>query len=262
MLGSVSNYENYVFFAGQQLRGIENFNISYSNQSNVSRFIGFSKGHTLPLADSEKQFSFSRYLIYKDPILTLTGSSPIRGSINYNGLYYGFESGFLTEYGVNCAIGSIPVSNAKFSVYGPMNSDINHVGSQSTPMILIPDQSSIFISCDNSSTNRVVGFDYSLKINREPIYKIGSINPAEVIIDNVLEFNASVQIDVDNAFLHNAAEFLSARQNKTVTLTIKSKDQTQTIQEFSMPNASLVGETLESSADGSLKLTLNYIGHS
>jgi hypothetical protein len=118
------------------------------------------------------------------------------------------------------------------------------------------------LTCDNSTTNRVVGFDYSVKINREPIYTIGSIVPAEVITDRVIEFNASVQIDVDDAFLQNSTGFLSGRQNKTVTFTVKSRDGLQTIQQVSIPNASLIGETLSSSADGGVKLTLNYIGHS
>jgi hypothetical protein len=67
---------------------------------------------------------------------------------------------------------------------------------------------------------------------------------------------------VDDAFLQNASGFLSGRQNKTVTFTVKSKDNTQTIQQLTIPNASLIGETLASSADGGVKLTLNYIGHS
>jgi hypothetical protein len=81
-----------------------------------------------------------------------------------------------------------------------------------------------------------------------------------VITDSVLEFNASVQIDVDDAFLQNSTGFLSGRQNKTVTFTVKSKDNSQTIQQLTIPNASLVGETLTSSADGGVKLTLNYAG--
>jgi hypothetical protein len=71
-----------------------------------------------------------------------------------------------------------------------------------------------------------------------------------------------VQIDVDDAFLQNSTGFLSGRQNKTVTFAVKSKDNTQTLQQLTIPNASLVGETLASSADGGVKLTLNYIGHS
>lgn len=260
MFGLLNNYENKVFISGQELLGVENVNVSYSNSSSVTRFLGISCGQTLVGADSQRQVSFSRYLIYSDPILSLTGSSPTSGSINYQGQAYGFNSGFLTEYSVNCAVGTVPSTNATLSVYGEMKSGINHSGSVAAPTIYIPNQGSISLTCDNSTTNRVVGFDYSVKINREPIYKIGSVIPAQVLTDSVLEFNASVQIDVDDAFLQNSTGFLSGRQNKTVTFTVKSKDLSQTIQQLTIPNASLVGETLASSADGGVKLTLNYIG--
>jgi hypothetical protein len=190
MFDLLNNYENKVFISGQELLGVENVNISYSQSTALSRFLGMSTAQTLVAGETQKQVTFSRYLIYNDPVLSLTGSSPTSGSINYNGQAYGFNSGFLTEY------------------------------------------------------------------------KIGSILPAEVITDRVIEFSASVQIDVDDAFLQNASGFLSGRQNKTVTFTVKSKDNTQTIQQLTIPNASLIGETLASSADGGVKLTLNYIGHS
>jgi hypothetical protein len=253
MFDLLNNYENKVFISGQELLGVENINISYSQSTAVSRFLGMSTAQTLIAGETQKQVTFSRYLIYNDPVLSLTGSSPTSGSINYNGQAYGFNSGFLTEYSVNCAVGTVPSTNAALSVYGEMRSGINHSGSVAAPTIYIP---------NNSTTNRVVGFDYSLKIGREPLYKIGSILPAEVITDRVIEFSASVQIDVDDAFLQNASGFLSGRQNKTVTFTVKSKDNTQTIQQLTIPNASLIGETLASSADGGVKLTLNYIGHS
>lgn len=262
MFDLLNNYENKVFISGQELLGVENVNISYSHSPTVSRFLGLSTAQTLIGSDGQKQVTFSRYLIYNDPILSLTGSNPTSGSINYNGQAYGFNSGFLTEYSVSCAVGTVPNTNAALSVYGEMRSGINHSGSVAVPTIYIPNQGSISLSCDNSTTNRVVGFDYALKIGREPIYKIGSILPAEVITDRVIEFNASVQIDVDDAFLQNASGFLSGRQNKTVTFTVKSKDNAQTLQQLTIPNASLVGETLTSSADGGVKLTLNYIGHS
>jgi len=262
MFGLLNNYENKVFISGQELLGVENVDVSYSHSPSVARFLGNSIGSTMVASDAQKQVSFSRYLIYNDPILSLTGDSPTSGSINYNGQAYGFNSGFLTEYSVNCAVGAIPSVNAALSVYGAMQSGINHSGSVTAPTIYIPNQGSITLTSDNSTTNRVVGFDYSIKINREPIYTIGSILPAEIIRDPVIEYRSSVQIDVDDAFLQNSTGFLSARQNKTVTFTIKSKDNTQTLQQVTIPNASLIGETLASSADGGVKLTLNYVGHS
>ena len=52
------------------------------------------------------------------------------------------------------------------------------------------------------------------------------------------------------------------RQYKTVEFSIKDKTLTNTLQAVSIPNASLVSERLSSSADGGVRLTLNFIGHS
>jgi hypothetical protein len=265
MFDLLNNYENKVFISGQELLGVENVDVSYSHSPSITRFLGHSIGNTMVASDAQRQVSFSRYLIYNDPIYSLivdSPNSPTSGSINYNGQAYGFNSGFLTEYSVNCAVGTIPSVNAALSVYGAMQSGINHSGSVAAPTIYIPNQGSIILTCDNSTTNRVVGFDYSIKINREPIYTIGSVSPFAVITDPVIEYRASVQIDVDDAFLQNSTGFLLGKQNKIVTFNIKSKDNAQVLQQVLIPNASLIGETLASSADGGVKLTLNYVGHS
>jgi hypothetical protein len=260
MFGFTTNNENRVFINGIQLPGIESAEFSYSNSYSPSRFLGVSTIHSLVSNDTQKQFSFARYLIYNDPCLQFTGNSPISGSVHYDGKSYGFNSGFLTDYSVNCAVGAIPNVNANFAVYGQMNTGISASGNVVAPTIFIPNQGSISLTCDNVSTNRVVGFDYALKINREPIYTIGSSFPAEVITMQGIEFSASVQIDVDDAFMQNAASFLSLRENKSISFTVRSRDGNTILQQFSIPRASLIGENLTSSADGGVKLTINYAG--
>jgi hypothetical protein len=164
---------------------------------------------------------------------------------------------------VNCAVGSVPKVSSNVIIFDPLLRTVNNAsGSVSSPNIYIPTQGSISLVCDNSQTNRVVGFDYSIKISRVPIYSIGSKVPKEVVTMPVVEYTASVQIDVDDAFLQNSNSFLSNRQNKSVSFLIKSRDKQFTLQQLSIPKASLVSESLSSSAEGGVKLTLNYIGHS
>lgn len=262
MFGQVTNSENKFFISGREILGVQNIDLSYAHSYSASRFVGIGSAHTLVSSPAQQNLSISRYLIYQDPILNYTGDSSVSGSINYNGKAYGFSSGFLTEYGVNCAVGSVPTVNSAFSLYGDLETGINASGSVLPNDVYIPNQGSISLTCDNSSTNRVVGFDYAVKIPRNPIYKIGSRFPTEVITSLGLEFTASVQIDVDDAFMENSKNFLLQRENKTVSFIIRSRDGQVVLQSFAIPNASLIGETLSSSADGGLKLTLNYAGQS
>ena len=93
------------------------------------------------------------------------------------------------------------------------------------------------------------------------MYTIGSLLPSEIVSFPILEYASSVQIDVDDAFLQSGLSFLRNRENKSVSFTINGRTGSL-IQSLTIPNASLVGESLSSSADGGIKLTLNYIGHS
>jgi hypothetical protein len=263
MFGQISNYENKFYISGQELIGVESVELSYSNTPNIFKPLGFAAGYTTVNAPIEQKLSISQNLIHSGGLINYTGENNISGSINYNDDSYGFTSGYLTEYIVNCAVGSIPKISSNITVYDAMvREDKNASGSVASPAIYIPNQGSISLTCDNSSTNRVVGFDYSIKIDRRPIYSIGSIFPKEIATMPVIEYSASVQIDVDDAFLSNSTGFLNARQNKNVSFTIRSRDNALILQQLTIPKASLVSEALSSSADGGVKLTLNYIGHS
>jgi len=260
MFGFINNSENKIFISGRELLGVENVNLNYSNSYSASRFLGMSRSHSLVMNDVQKSVSFSRYLIYNDPLFSSNPALPISGSINYNGSGYGFTSGFLTEYSVNCAVGAVPNVNAAMSIFGEMRTGINASGNATQPTIYIPNQGSISLVCDNATTNRVVGFDYAIKYLREPIYSIGSRFPVDVFSMPSIEYTASVQLDVDDAFLKSADSFLLQRENKTVSFTIRSRDGLQVLQTLTIPNASLIGENITSSADGGVKLTINYAG--
>ena len=262
MFGQLSNWENRFSINDQEILGIDSLDLSYSNPFNNSKILGRESSFTTINGPTSAQLSISRNLIYVDPILGYISPTRINGKIKYNDKAYGFSNGYLTEYMVNCAVGSIPKVSSNFVIFDEIKSQELPSYTEPSPQIYIPNQGSISLSCDNSTTNRVVGFDYAIKIPRKPIYGIGSKDPIEVVTFNNIEYSASVQIDVDDAFLQNSFSFLSARQNKTVSFSIKDKTMLVEISYLTIPNASLVGESLSSSADGGVKLTLNYIGHS
>ena len=166
----------------------------------------------------------------------------------------------MTNYSVNCAVGSIPKVNTNISVYDEMAPGIDMSGDITT-ILSIPKQGSISATCDNTTTNRVVGFDYSLTVNRKPYYTIGSETPVEVKLIRPINYTASVQLEVDDAFLEGGYAFLGTGKNsRAVTFTINGRGG-DTLQSLTIPNACLVGEQLNTSADGAIRLTLNYMGH-
>ena len=260
MFGVRLNDEVRIFISGQELSGIENASISYSNSSNISKPLGTTRGLTTNGGPTDQKISFSRYLIYDDPIANYTGDSNMSGSIHYNGKSYGFESGYLNNYSVNCAVGSVPKVNAEFNIIDELRSGQSATGTVSHPTIDIPNQGSISLTCDNSTTNRVIGFDYSVRTRRKTHFSIGKKNAADIEFIPPLEYTAQVQVEVDEAFMESGYNFLDNKENKDVSSTVDGRSG-NTIQTLTIPNASLVSEDLNISADGSLRLNLNYIGH-
>jgi len=270
MFGSKLNYESHFFISGQdgspsarELSGVSSVDIGYQNAANITNLLGYQKGVTTIGGPTSQEISLSRYLIYDDPILAFTGANEvIKGSFNYdNNASYGFESGYLTSYSVNCAVGSVPTVNSSLVVYDELRNGVNASGA--TPQaIYVPSQGSMTATCDNTTTNRVIGFDYSLEVGRKPYYTIGSETPVEVKYIPPIKYTASVQIEVDDVFLESGYNFLTTgKEEKTVSFVINGRDETS-LQSLTIPKASLVNEQLSTSADGSVRLTLNYVGHS
>lgn len=271
MYGTTLNYESHFFLSGvnpnigrRELSGINSLDIGYQNSSNTAKPLGSVRGVTTVAGATSQTLSLSRSLIYNDPLLSMTGSSSVvSASFNYNNnTSYGFESGYLTSYSVNCAVGSVPKVNASLVIYDEMRSGVNKSGTFFPIPIDVPSQGSITATCDYSTTNRVLGFDYSLSIKKIPYYTIGSETPVEVKHINPIDYTAAVQIDVDDIFLASGFSFFEeGRSDKNLSFSVKGRDGTA-LQTLTVPNASLVSEQLNASADGSVRLTLNYIGHS
>lgn len=262
MFGSRLNDEVNVNVAGTALSGISSVDFSYSNSSNIIKPLGSQRGLTTVAGATQQQVSIARHLIYDDPILDYTGSSSMTGNIRYGGNVYRFSDAYLNSYSVNCAVGSVPKVNASISVFNECfsSSESSNEFGSSISNIYIPSQGSISITCDNSSTNRVIGFDYSITATRKVHFSIGAETPVSVELLPPLEYAAQVQIEVDAALPQRSFNFLDNRENKTVSFDINGRGG-QDIQALTIPNATLVSESLSASDNGSAILNLNYIGH-
>jgi hypothetical protein len=256
MLGGKLNFDSRFFvdldeskidIGLYELSGVDFVSMSYSNNASVEKILGKTRGVTMPKGPTQQTLSVGRNLIYEDPILGFTGDKSISAHLNYGDEYYGFSKGYLTSYSLNCAVGSVPRITSNFQIYDYLTgSSPNYLGEQfeDHPIIDIPS---------------VVGFDYSIKINRKPHYSIGSYE-ADVEFIPPIEYSANVTIDIDDAFLKGAKNFLEDRENKSVSISVEGRGG-EFIQSVTIPNASLVSEKIEASAESELKLVLTYIGH-
>ena len=261
MFGTRLNYDCEFFVSGQRLSGIQAADLGYANSAVTTNPLGYAGGTTTIAGATEQTVSLTRYLIYDDPIVAYTGDVNMSGSIEYGGISYGFQSGYLRDYSINCAVGAVPQVNANFVVFDEMRSGYSASGTVAHPAIHIPSQGSMSITSDWSSTNRVIGIDYSVTCNRKPYYTIGSETPVSVALLPPIEVTASIQVDVDEAYMSSGYSFLgTGKENKTVTLQINGRDGT-TLATHTVPNASLRSERLSVASEGILTLTQEYVGH-
>lgn len=264
---AVLNYEQQFYLSGIQLSGVTSLDGGYSIEESSINILG--KGHKYPVAQGPLvgNFRLSKYYIGQEPLLNYTGDNAISGSINYynesepNVKNFGFESGYLTEYSISAGIGKIPESQASIVVYGNIGSGINSSGSNPHPSIEIPNQGSISLNASGYQTNRVTDFSYTLRTDRNPIYKIG--DPFPVQVDRVFPMvqEAQFSIDVHDFEINQIQEYLIKPKQQAINLQFKNPINSNKIETFTIKKARLLSQSMRSSTNDVLKVNLRYIGY-
>lgn len=258
---AILNYEQQFYIDGMLLSGVTDIQGGYSIDESPINIIG--KGYTHPIRQGPLvgNFSISKYYIGEEPLLDYVGDFPISGSINYHDKSFGFESGYLTEYTINAGIGQIPQSSASIVVHGDIGSGINASGNASHPVIEIPNQGSIKLNCKGFSTNRVTSFNYTIRINKYPLYKIGSPFAFQVDTQYPIVQEANFSIDVSNIEMNKIREYLITPQQQDLTIEFKNPINDNRIELFTINNARLLSQSISSSSDDLMTIDLVYNGY-
>ena len=255
------NYDQSFLFCGQKLSGLSDltfesdFGVGFLTTLGNKQF-GFQK--TQP---SVGRVDFSRSLIYNDPVLAYTGNSPCSGMFSYGGINNGFESGYLDRYSVSCSVGQVPNVSASISVYGEMKSGAAIQTETAHPEIFIPSPKSITVLNDYVSSNRANSIQWSVECPRKVRYTIGDNLFPTVEHLSPLKISAEISFDVvgfSALDLQNFARYISA---PNFSVTIKNRDLSQTLMTLPVPNAQIVGQTIQGTVDSPLSLVLNYEGY-
>lgn len=258
---AILNYEQQFYLSGILLSGVTNVNGGYSISESPINIIGKGYCHPVRQGPLVGEFNISKYYIGADPLLNYTGDHAISGSINFDNKCFGFEDGYLTEYSISAGIGQIPTSEASIVVYGDIGSGINASGSFDHPDIEIPNQGSISVNCTGYATNRVTAFSYNLRIDRSPIYKIGSTFPVQVDRRFPIQQEASFSIDVSDYEVRKLREYLLSPAEQDLTISLNNPITSEGIQSFTIHNARLLSHSIQSSSDDLMTVNLTYNGY-
>ena len=266
MFGAKLSHESKMYVGGFELPGIESFSFSSSHNASLVKPLGTTKGFTSVSGPMTKSMSITRSLLYRDPVLhRCTGyGKTLAASIvdEYGQNYYGFKSGYLSSYSVNCAVGAVPRVTTNFNIADEIESGVNSgqgVGSLQN-RISIPTKNTLSVDCPDFNGIRIVGFDYSLNRKNKAFYTIGSTSVSKMETISPIEYKATVQVELDQSYGLDLNKFFDERQNKKLDFLIKGRNN-KIIQQMPIPNATLAGQNLSQSSNGLMKLNLNYNGH-
>lgn len=230
MKGALLNYENTFYLDGAALSGIISFDGSYNLTTQPINVIG--KGYLKQVLAEvpSANISLSRFLVNSDPILQLTGdgynylAASCSGGIVYNGKSFGFGTGYLNSFGINCSVGNIPQIQSTFDVYGNIGSGINTSGNAVAGSVFVPQVKNILVTCNQSTTNRVKEFTIDYKCPKIPIYALSETSaevPIEVHNQFPIEVISSFTIDVDDYETRRSFDILSNSNLNSLSVSIR-----------------------------------------
>lgn len=254
--------DNQVFLLnGENLSGVSSLSLGYRNPFENSPALGDAGFGFFLNGNIESSVEFSRQLIYQDPLLNYTGDISLAGEFVYGGKSYSFASGYLTNYSVSCSVGQIPQVSANVSVWAGMNSGQNNLAANIGEGIFIPSQRSIEVSGLDFATNRVRSFNYSLDISRQPIYSIEGGREAESVnFVPPIEISASVELEIGASFARNSYAATESFFDDSVIISVKDRTLQNNLATFTVYNAKLLGETLQTDANGQPVKNLTFGG--
>lgn len=247
------------------LNGINNLSLDKSMSLNEHFMLGGIESSTSINAPQQVEVSFDRSFIKYDELFKFTGSNPISKAFIYNGdRFYGLNNLYLNTYSVGFSVGELPKINTKFTSYGstidqnsyPQGNIIEY-----TNDLDIPKLDSITITGDSSyelkNIYNIFSFDYTLDINRQVFYGVGSESALNVVEILPIKINFSINSKLKNE--QNEIDIANIKQNNlNFDISVSGKNQNMI---FPIRKAQLMSSSVGLSNLNTLEIKRQYIGY-
>jgi hypothetical protein len=233
MKNAIIGSEQSVFLNGHKLKGVSSVDGSYSVSLKPVNIFGASHVKSVVGEVLQGDFSITRNQSIPDSFLEFTGDNKIlRGSINYGTKVFGFETGYLNSYSYSLSVGSVPQTNLGITVYGDIGSglylnhavgNLNASGISEDPDYQTIRMGDVSLTCDGSTTNRIVSFDFSVSPEREPIYIINSDLPFQVSLKSPVETTVGFTMEVDDFSTRRLKDSLTSCAFDTISFAVRGQ---------------------------------------
>ena len=298
------SYEQIFYLGGTGVSGIRNLSAGYSVGQKQIRTLGAGFVHEVIAEPLRGEMSMTRDMLYQDPVLNLTGETPVSGTllhgVELDGAekVYGFNTGYLTSYSINCDVQDVPTIETTFAVFGQLGSgaregELDYSGVAPLQNLGFVNHESVFLTFNGSGTNRAVSVSQDYNINRVPIYTLDQKTsetlyaPSEVITEYPIEITTNFTIEMDDYDTANMIDNIRSGNYQTIGVEIRLGDKQETLDghavvgdklclqdnngeclgddgegitryEFLSTTGHLVSESISSSVDGVLSVNLEF----
>jgi len=269
MYGRIIYADQQLYIGGNLLSGVTSFRGDYQIPAENIDILGDLSINQEITRELTRNISFSRYIVGQDPLLSLTGDYGVGGSIlyknrtNQNYRNFGFNSGYMTSYKVSAKVGELTKVDTDFVVYNNIGGSV----SGSDPIVLgtIPftpsTASQIYINATEGETSRIMSFDYSIQCRRMPQYVLGSFNPKYVVLKKPIPVLVNLTVEIDDYMCNDIQTLICNPYQQNITINLNNCDGSSTIQGYSIDNARLINNSLNSSLTENADIKLTYQGY-
>jgi hypothetical protein len=240
------SYEQMFYMGGTGFSGIRNLSAGYSVGQKQVRVLGAGFIQEVIAEPLQGEFSMTRDMLYQDPILRMTGDGAVSGTllhgVELDGAekVYGFNTGYLTSYTINCDVQDVPTIESSFAVFGQMGSglregELDYSGTAPLQNLGVVNHESVFLTFNGSGTNRAVSCSQTYNINRVPIYTLDQKTseiyyaPSEVLTEYPIEVSTSLTIEMDDYATANMIDNIRSGNYQTLGVEIIVGDREETI---------------------------------
>ena len=284
---SYSNYEQKVIINGYQLLGVQSVDGNYGISEKPVRVAGVGFIDATIDSPLEGNFSINRKMVSTDPLLSTNSlgqytldEQEIDGVILYDNdtKGFGFTRGRISRYSVNCSVGEIPDIQVDITVYGSLGKDVAASATTKThPPIRYPDQSSMRVTVSDFTIDAISDFSYSRAINTQPIYALPkgniddwnagtagtkNLDPIQIDTQYPIETDINFTIIADTYEIREIKDRIQAAPKSDVSIEIfDAQSPTDIINSFVGKNVRLISESVNSSTEQEMSISLTYKGY-
>jgi hypothetical protein len=282
------------------LSGIQNVSFQQNYNEDPVSLLGNPFATTLPTAPPTTTAKVDKFLLNKDIITGLTGSTGIFGSFVYGENILQFDGAVLDGYSLSVDLNSDPAISFDFTVYGDLSGvnptlALNTVNSPikaadvisaatSDNAIAEINQTGMLIELSSKEhpdpgadgtarigkANAIQSFTFTETYQYQPKYKIGDIKPCQVDLIKPIEQSATVSIEVEDYSLGHKYGALPGKTNYSDLSTNIYRDKIVKItlktkngdeNVFELQNAHLVSESISAGVGDTVVANLTYRGY-